>query len=92
MRKSNSYVTTLDVNSATDMQTLETIKATIRAVNAYGQDKKRVVLRGRKPIVKGRSVNYWSGKVRYGGFDRAGNIVGGIQNASKLDVYIYDKR
>lgn len=81
MRKSTSYVTTLDVNSATDMQTLETIKATIRAVNAYSQDKKRVVLRGRKPIHK---IHY--------SYDWAGNIVGGIQNASKLDVYIYDKR
>ena len=91
MRKSNSYVTTLDVNSASDMQTLETIKDTIRAVNAFSSKKKRVVLRGRKPIVKGRSVNYWSGKVRYGGFDRAGNIIGGLANASKLDVYIYDR-
>ena len=81
MRKSTSYVTTLDVNSATDMQTLETIKATIRAVNAFNQNKKRVVLRGRKPICK----IYYS-------YDRGGNIVGGIQNASKLDVYIYDRR
>lgn len=81
MRKSNSYVTTLDVNSASDMQTLDTIKATVRAVNAYSKNKKRVVIRGRKPINK----IYYS-------YDWAGNIVGGIRNASKLDVYIYDRR
>ena len=92
MRKSTSYVTTLDVNSATDMQTLETIKATIRAVNAFNRNKKRVVLRGRKPIIKGRSVNLWTGKAKFGGYDWAGNVIGGIRNASKLDVYIYDKR
>ena len=91
MRKSSSYVTTLDVNSASDMQTLETIKATVRAVNAFSKTKKRVVLRGRKPIVKARFVNNLTGKVRIGGFDRAGNIYGGIRNASKLDVYIYDR-
>lgn len=80
MRKSNSYVTTLDVNSVTDMQTLATIKSTIRAVNAFSQNKKRVVVRGRKPINK----IYYS-------YDRGGNIVGGLRNASKLDVYIYDR-
>ena len=80
MRKSNSYVTTLDVSSVTDMQTLATIKSTIRAVNAFSQNKKRVVVRGRKPIHK----IYYS-------YDRGGNIVGGLRNASKLDVYIYDR-
>ena len=80
MRKSTSYVTTLDVNSVTDMQTLATIKSTIRAVNAFSQNKKRVVVRGRKPINK----IYYS-------YDRGGNIVGGLRNASKLDVYIYDR-
>lgn len=80
MRKSTSYVTTLDVNSVTDMQSLETIKATIRAVNAYNPKKKRVVLRGRKPVAK----IYYS-------YDRGGNIVGGLRNASKMDVYIYDR-
>ena len=80
MRKSASYVTTLDVQSVSDIQTLATIKATIKAVNAFSQNKKRVVLRGRKPISK----IYYS-------YDRGGNIVGGLRNASKLDVYIYDR-
>ena len=81
MRKSASYVTTLDVISVSDMQSLETIKATIRAVNAFSKNKKRVVLRGRKPFVK---------LSRYA-YNRGGNLIGGITNASKLDVYIYDR-
>lgn len=80
MRKSASYVTTLDVQSVSDIQTLAMIKATIKAANAFSDKKKRVVLRGRKPISKGRYA-----------YDRGGNIIGGIRNASKLDVYIYDR-
>ena len=81
MRKSNSYVTTLDVFSATDMDVLAAVKATVKAINTNSKSKKRVVLRGRKPISK----IYYS-------YDRGGNIVGGISNAAKLDVYIYDRR
>lgn len=92
MRKSESYVTTLDVNSVVDMQTLKTIRATIKAVNAYNHKKKRVVLRGRKPTKIGKSCNFWTGKTKIGGYDWAGNIIGGLANASKLDVYIYDRR
>ena len=91
MRKSTSYVTTLDVNSVTDMQSLEIIKATIRAVNAYSSKKKRVVVRGRKPLKISKSTNFWTGKTKIGGYDWVGNVIGGIRNASKLDVYIYDK-
>lgn len=81
MRKSTSYIMTVDVNSATDMDQLAIIKKAVSVANQGRANKKRVVLRGRKPISK----IYYS-------YDRGGNIVGGIANASKLDVYIYDKR
>ena len=80
MRKSTSYIMTVDVNSASDMAQLELIKKTVATVNQNRTQKKRVVVRGRKPINK----IYYS-------YDRGGNIVGGIRNASKLDVYIYDR-
>lgn len=80
-RNSTNYVITLDVNSASDMEKLALIKSTIRAVNAYNSKQKRVVVRGRKPI-----------NVTNKSYDWGGNIVGGIKNASKLDVYIYDRR
>lgn len=80
-RNSTSYVTTLDVNSAYDMSTLNIIKKAIYASNQYSKFKKRVVVRGRKPAVKINGKSY----------DWGGNIVGGISNATKLDVYIYDR-
>ena len=82
---------TADINSAVDMAQIDIIKKAVAIANKSRVNKKRVVLRGRKPIVKARFVNNLTGKVRIGGFDRAGNIYGGIRNASKLDVYIYDR-
>lgn len=80
MRKSASYVMTADINSAVDMAQIDIIKKAVAIANQSRVNKKRVVLRGRKPIHK----IYYS-------YDRGGNIVGGIRNASKLDVYIYDR-
>lgn len=87
-RTSTSYVTTLDVNSASDMEMLEVIKKTIKVMNFRNPNKKRVVLRGRKPEQKTfrlRTGNFFS-------YDAGGNIVGGIKNATKMDVYVYDRR
>jgi hypothetical protein len=94
-RASTSYVTTLDVNSASDMEMLQTIKKAVSVINFRNPNKKRVVIRGRKPAVKMEiGKHYWTGKSRKGpvNFDWFGNIVGGITNATKLDVYIYDRR
>lgn len=81
-RNSTSYVTTLNVNSAYDMSTLNIIKKSISAANTYSKFKKRVVVRGRKPAEKIGGKSY----------DWGGNIVGGIKNATILDVYVYDRR
>lgn len=91
---STSYVCTLDINSCTDMQMLETIKMTIKTVNMDPslKYKKRVVVRGRNPKVKHSISNRWTGKISNVSYDFGGNIVGGIANATKLDVYIYDRR
>ncbi len=92
-RSSSCYVCTLDVASVCDMQQLQIIKKTVRISNARTGQKKRVVIRGRKPFKKmvTGSVFYPASKGEVG-YDRAGNIVGGIKNASLLDVYIYDRR
>lgn len=91
-RTSTSYVTTLDVNSASDMETLQNIKKAVSVMNFKNSNKKRVVLRGRKPIEKKTVFLRWQDRVSYRSYDWAGNIVGGIKNATKLDVYIYDRR
>lgn len=96
VRTSTSYVGTFDVRSAEDMIKLENFKKTIkslnedlkkaRAVNSYGSPMRyRVALKGRRPFQKeinlrtGRPISYtW-----------AGDVVGGLANASQYDVYLY---
>ena len=93
-RTSTSYVCTLDVNSCADMQLLEVIRKTVKVSNFRMANKKRVVVRGRKPSVKMQSAGGYIHRGSKGpvAYDWAGNIVGGIANATKLDVYIYDRR
>lgn len=91
-RKSSSYVCTLDLSSPTDMEKLALIRKTVSISNKYITNKKRVVVRGRKPKVKQTITERWTGKTGFRGFDWAGNVVGGLSNASKIDVYIYDRR
>ena len=91
-RTSTSYVCTLDVNSCSDMQLLEVIRKTVKVSNFRMANKKRVVVRGRKPVVKATCVDRWTGKTGMYSYGFGGNIVGGIANATKLDVYIYDRR
>ena len=93
-RTSTSYVCTLDVNSVADMQSLELIRKTVRLSNTRVANKKRVVIRGRQPAVKMQAAGGWIHRPSKGlvSYDWAGNIVGGIANATKIDVYIYDRR
>jgi len=91
MRTSKNYIMTVDVNSAVDIQQLDIIKKAVSIANKNRTDKQRVVLRGRKPLVKmvAKGGYYYPGSVRPVSYDWGGNIVGGIKNATKLDVYIY---
>jgi len=91
MRTSKSYVTTIDPLSVVDMERLQAIRDTVKVTNENRTNKKRVVLRGRKPLVKMPVPGgyYHKGSFLPVSYDWAGNIVGGIKNASKLDVYIY---
>jgi hypothetical protein len=92
-RTSTSYVTTLDVNSACDMEELVLIKNLVKAINNRNPaTKQRVVLRGRKPIAKQTIFLRWQNRMSTRSYDWAGNIVGGIKNATKIDVYVYDRR
>ena len=91
-RTSTSYLCTLDVNSVSDMQELALIRKTVKVSNYRTVNKKRVVIRGRKLVVKAKVTDRWTGKTRVLSYDWAGNIVGGIANATKIDVYIYDRR
>ncbi len=83
MRTSTNYVTTIDFMSTVDMEKLEAIRASVRVLNSSLRNSKfRVCLRGRKPLSKINNKSY----------DWGGNIVGGICNAQRADVYIYPRR
>jgi hypothetical protein len=84
---------TVDTSSAVDMEKLSIIKKSVSAANKNRLDKKRVVLRGRKPIEKMyvRGGYFYKASLRPVSYDWAGNIVGGIKNATKYDVYIYGR-
>ena len=82
-------------DSQDDMQSLANLRESIAKINSQSWDKTNrlpVVVRGRKPIVKHRSVEYWTKKVSNSGYDAAGNVVGGIKNAKEFDVYVYTRR
>jgi len=88
-RISDSYITTLDPMSANDMQTLEMLRKTIKAVNKVSKEKQRVVVRGRKPFKKKEVYNVYQERTRTLSYDYSGNVVGGLANASRYDVYVY---
>jgi len=106
MERTKSYVCSLDPMSVNDMITLQTIRDTIKAANAhaprvftkYGSSYiacKRVSVKGRKPRYK-----QWVNFARYGdkpdwrlrSHSSFGDIVGGLANATKYDIYIHDDR
>jgi hypothetical protein len=94
MRKSPVFVCRLDVQSVNDMEKLQAIRDAVSILNKTASLSKRVVVRGRKPFVKMPNPGGYFYRSSKGpvGFDRGGNIMGGIANASMLDVYIYDRR
>lgn len=91
--RSPRYVCSLDPQSCVDMEILEALKRSVKAINAgveweqtdWGplvKVRKRVRVKGREAIEKinDRSYNW------------AGDILGGLENAKRFDVYIHDDR
>lgn len=94
MNRTKSYIASYDTRSVNDMQMLAEARKLVSGMNrilkADGyQHQYRLVVRGRKPIQKSVIVNWRTGKTSVTGYDWAGNIVGGLANATKLDAYIY---
>ncbi len=85
MRTSKNYIMTVDPLSVTDIEKLILVKQTIAKNNRLGRlsnryTPSRVVVRGRVPVSKD------SGQYSY---DRCGNVLGGIHNAERWDIYVY---
>tara|TARA_X000001036_G_scaffold416384_1_gene433381 strand:+ start:380 stop:652 length:273 start_codon:yes stop_codon:yes gene_type:complete len=86
-RTSTNYVGTFDPLNKKDQANIAAVREAVKVINKNSKNwkanrnKLRVELRGRKPFTKKNGLSYnWGG-----------NIVGGIKNASKVDLYIYDR-
>ena len=89
MGRTSTFVATLSPYSYEDMEILDAIRKTVSTINKASVKKYRVCVRGRKPFEKKVVRNKWSGRTSLVSYDAAGNVVGGIQNAQRYDVYIY---
>jgi hypothetical protein len=93
-RTSRSYIGTIDFSNQSDIDMLTKLKDFVyNQVNRYCERKLRIVVRGRQPKIKmvtprGHFVPSSLGPVKY---NYHGNIVGGIQNATQADIYIYKR-
>lgn len=96
-RQSDSYIGTFDVQSVTDMQQLSDLRQMVKNLNKMLKTRTgktfRIVIRGRKPIVKMPVPRGYINPASKGpvSYTYGGNIVGGLANASKLDAYLYER-
>lgn len=100
-RYSESYIATLKTLDKNFDEDLKQIKERVKKMNADEKEvgselRYRVCLRGRRPFKKMIAPKpFWDflphspNPVSY---DYFGNIVGGLENASEVDVYVYERR
>lgn len=86
--RTDTYVCTL-TRSSEDQRHLETIRRTVSISNKGKTQKQRVVVRGRRPYRKEAIYNSVTRTWSVSGYDYSGNVIGGLENASEFDVYIY---
>lgn len=68
------------------------LKANIALYNKGNPDNKlRVCLRGRKAKVKQKIYSPYTSQVFVRSYDHGGNVVGGLDNATEFDVYVYNR-
>ena len=88
-RFSENYVMSFDPDNENDLALVEKLRKIVKLSNKISFVQKRVVLRGRKAIQK--ESRYLWGQWSTRSYDWSGNIVGGLKNAQRIDVYIYDR-
>jgi len=100
-RVSESYIATLKTLDKNFDEDLKIIKERVKKMNLdekeAGSDLRyRVCLRGRRPFKKMVAPKPFWDFLPYSpnpvSYDYFGNIVGGLENASEVDVYVYERR
>ena len=99
-RTSKDYMGSIMAQDAAGMLQLEDLRRMVKNLNTdlrkFGAKDRdgdliqfRVCVRGREPFEKGSCSHWLFGKADNRSYDWAGNCIGGIANASRLDVYLY---
>jgi hypothetical protein len=99
-RNSKDYIGSVYVEDAGGMLELQDLRGFVTGMNTslreygakdkYGRDiQYRIRVCGREPINKGEAKHWIFGTRKNVGYDWGGNVIGGIANANRLDVYIY---
>jgi hypothetical protein len=96
--RSPNYVCSLDPRSCVDMEILEALKRAVKVLNKdarwewmdyYGAPGFQALKRCKRVRVKGReAIEKVDGK----SYNWSGDILGGLANAKRYDVYIHDDR
>lgn len=96
VRNSTAYSVTLNLFDEHDMMWLKQVRDLMRKTNKtlrkVGKNPMRIRLALRDPIRKVTYWNKWTNRKNTCGYDFGGNVYGGINNARKADVYIYERR
>ena len=99
-RYSENYIATLKTLDKNFDEDLKIIKERVKKMNldekeAGSELRYRVCLRGRRPFKKMVAPkpfwNFLPHSPNPVSYDYFGNIVGGLENASEVDVYVYER-
>jgi len=100
-RVSENYIGTLKTLDKNFDETLRAFRLRVKGMNQDEKDagsdlRYRLVLRGRRPFKKMVAPkpfwNFLPHSPNPVSYDYFGNIVGGLENASEVDVYVYERR
>ena len=103
-RSSDAYIGSIDTGSVSDMEQLQDIRTYVKVMNKHLRDadardrrgkplRYRVTLKGREAIEKQTIPAYswhkekWEQRPR--SYNVFGDILGGLANAKRIDVYIH---
>lgn len=88
MERSKHYIATVE-NNVEGLSFINHLRIQMRVLNKYSKLKRRVIIRGRQ--AKQKETRFIYGRKTTQSYDNCGNIIGGISNAKRFDIYIYNR-
>lgn len=97
-RSSTSYIGSVNTSCETDMIRVEEVRSIVKTMNKYLRESNAVDRRGMKlqyrVSLKGREAIQKEINPRTGNpisYNLLGDLVGGVKNAGRIDVYIHQR-